>query len=265
MAKNGKGKTAAPAITAEMLLAKIDAIGAENKSLRASNMALMSQAPVVTQVSAPPAAVNLDGLPDPVQSPKEYAAEIAKRVSAHTNAVVNHATSTQTTAQTNKQRIDNLFNDFSSQFPELAKNRDRLEFIAQKVVNKAKESGINAEKYMFQAKDQFFADINDEYGKVFTAVAPAKAADVVAEPLIDNADPVATAEQTGGIGAALEEDEDDTDDGRSQGIFGGAESGNRQSAPGRSKEEDAARAKQGIKSGDLIDDLQKMQQKSGFF
>lgn len=264
MAKNGKGKATAQAITPEFLLSKIDAVSAENRRLTSANLALMSQAPVVASV-APPKDINLDNLPDPAAEPAKYAAELAKRVSAHTAATVNYASQTQNATQTRKQRTESLFSDFNTQFPELAKNRDRLEFVAQKVVARAQAAGIDAEKYMFTAKDQFFADINAEYAKVFAPVAAPNVDPTDTEPTIDNADPVALAEAPGKPGQAVLESDDDEDDGRSAGIFGGQESGTRASAAKADPAEIAAREKQGIKPGDLIDDLQTMQKRSGFF
>lgn len=105
-----------------------------------------------------------------------------------------------------------------------------MEFVVDKITKKASRRGVDVNRYMFGAGDQFFDDIVKTYDETFGAI---KADGKSEEPAPKGGE---------------EEDEN-----RTGGIFGGVETGGR---PTGGADE---------KPGDMIEDLHALQKKSGFW
>jgi hypothetical protein len=90
-----------------------------------------------------------------------------------------------------ESRVSGLWNDFKSQYPDIAEDERKVKFLAGEVMAAAESRGLDREAYMYGG--QFLKDLVAEYKKEFG-----------------------------------EEDEEDDlpEDGRTAGIFGGQESGN---------------------------------------
>ena len=177
------------------LLAKIGAMQERMDTLQRTNEALMTSGPSTSGVVTPKAP-ELGDLPDPVTNPKEY----AKAVSDYTQAVRDHdaAIRSQQDAEARERsnRYDALEAEFTSENPEIAEDPDRLRFITNKVVSRAKDRGLDLERYMFTNRRRFFDDLVAEHEKIFGT-------------------------------RKGEDDEGDEDEGRSTSVFGGVESGGR--------------------------------------
>lgn len=153
-----------PEFDASALIARLDALEAQNRTLSEANRTLMMQPQVVAapqQRAAPQ--FNVQGMPDPVTSPEAYSAEMARRMMEYQTAVAQY-NSTPTNLPYAQR---DLMAEFLEGHPEYAPYRDRVEFIGLKVSEKAKKRGMDVNKYAFGATEQFFADAMQEYEKTF--------------------------------------------------------------------------------------------------
>lgn len=161
----------------DALLGKIGAMEAELAALRRTNTALMAQNGGYTAPAggslAPQKEVEADfsGLPDPVTAPEEYQKEVAKRISAQIRAQQeqeNAARAAQQDAQASRDaQVNALWSDFEEKYPDLAAHRDIVEVVAVSVANKAKAKGIDVQRYMFAASDQYIEDVAAEMKKKY--------------------------------------------------------------------------------------------------
>ncbi len=145
-----------------------------------------------------------------------------------------------------KQKVDGLWEDFGDLYPDY--DQERVEFAAGKVAEKAKRKGIDVEKYMFVTSERFIKDTAKEYERLFGV--PEEDDDDTSIPKRTRKAKPARDGQT--RNRRVRDDNDD-DDGRSASIFGGQESGGR---PGRREPNDEL---------NMIDDIQALQRKTGFF
>lgn len=213
--------------------ARIEELTRRLDELQKANLALMSSpAPTQTNTPSPPKELDLSGLPDPVAEPEKYAAELNKRINENLNARLAHVQSQTTLQQDQQKKFDDLWKDFSAYAPEIAKYEKRVQFIASDLIADAKARGLDVNKYVFGAREQFFADINKAYEKEFGPIKPTNV-------------------------EADEEEEEDTveDNGRAAAIFGGLESGG--AVPkGRPNPKEM---------GDMLQDIKDIQRRTGFF
>lgn len=214
------------------LMTQIGALQARQEQLEATNMALM--APVRTTVAPQePQKFTTEDLPDPVVEPEKYAEEINKRINASFQSQQNFNAAQNNEANTRKNQLDALWDDFVIAYPAIAEQTEKAEFAIGQVAKKAKTRGIDMDRYMFNNSSKFMQDVEKEFVRVFGELEDGEDD----EPVV----------RRRGKQLAAEEDE-----GRTAGIFGGIESGNR-----------AVQQKPG--PGDMIKDIQDLQRKSGFF
>ncbi len=222
-------KKAEPSTEVDALVARLDRLEQDNRTLQQSNLALMSAPKPVYDPGPPPIVEPVQAdLPDPVSDPAAYNAEINRRMDARIDSVVASVTQQFETKQQGTSRVDALWDEFAESHSEYAENQDRVEFAATKVVQRAQKKGVNLDTYMFTTSDQFFSDVTKEMDKTFPK----------ADPKPAEGDP---------------KPPEDGEELRTGGIFGGAESGSKPAA----SEKDTG--------GDLLTDLQDLQKASGFF
>lgn len=184
-------------------------------------------------------------LPDPALDPDGFSAAQIKRADV---AAENRR---QRDDRARKQqadidtKVDNLWAAFGESYPDYDGDKRKTEFVATQVLQRAKAKGLDVERYMFLNQDTFLADVAKEYDDVFGA------------PDGDDDDyedrrPAARAKPRR---RADNRRRNDDDDGRSASIFGGQESSGRHTR--RNDDENGP--------GNMIDDLQIAQKKSGFF
>jgi len=237
-------KTADGPTTAE-LLAKVEALTTQMSVLERTNTALMAS-PVRAADAAPapkPVAVDLSGLPDPAEDPKKYNEALNDRLGKAINesiaAVSAAASARQSAASAESGRLEVLWSDFQGKYPQYADHEDMVGYAAERVVKKAQARGIDPTRYMFT--DQFQADVAKEVDKTFGKVLALEADE--ADEGGDKPKPKAKPDA----------DEEEDGLGRTDGLFGGQESGGTPAGTGKPK------------AGDMIVDLQALQRKSGFF
>lgn len=110
---------------------------------------------------------DLKGLPDPVLEPEAYSTQLANRI---TTADENRRRISEWEQEQQRKangRTEALWNDFSTAYPEHAKKRKAVEFIAAEVANEAAARGLNPERYMFGAPKQFMDDVVKRYDSEF--------------------------------------------------------------------------------------------------
>ena len=193
--------------------------------------------------------LNLEGLPDPVTDAQGYAKALIERSTAYQNAMADYGNK-QRAANTpvSKGDPDALWDDFLTQFPEYAEAESQIKFATAEVAQRLAKRGVDVQTFMFTHPDQFFKQITTEFDKTFGA--PNEGED---DDLDTNERNVLEQRATRRKAKAQRvEDEGDGDEGRTDGIIGGSEnSGVRQGRPSP--------------KGGLIEDLQAIQRKTGYF
>lgn len=206
-----------------------------------SNFALLTQAPTSTQS-------NITGpekveLPDVTVDPEGYAAAVRKQIQNENDFNNRRANEENSRKQSMKERVDGLWEDFGDQFPALAAKQDRVDFAAQKVIERANKRGLDVQKYMFVTSDQFLSDVADQMEKTFGT-----------QEVDDEEDFTPSRRRSNQKTARRSRNRDDDETSRTAGIFGGNESGGKP----------AGKRQQADEGPDMIADMQAMQKKYGF-
>lgn len=172
-------------------------------------------APVVKEIS-------YDDLPDPLVDPKGYAKEVATRTQAYyasQRAADQHAARQQ---QDESARYNQLWENFAKENEDYAGQQDLAEFATRKVVTQYAQQGVDVNRQMFGNTKQFFADVRGEMDRV--------------------------------TGKKLKTEADDDDD-RTNGMFGGMESGGRAGDTGKRQ----------ARPESMFDSMTDWQVKNGFY
>lgn len=228
-AEADKGKRDDPNAT---LLAQIAALNNKVEELSKISAVGMQAAPQIPQALKEPV-LDLSGLPDPQYDNDAYNKGVAQRTQEWGKALIKHQQDTEAASraltQDQSQRSESLWNDFKSTYQDHADNEDLVLFASQQVVNRAKDRGLDAEKFMFNNRSQFMKEVADTMDNI-------------------RGTPFGKEQDAG-----VKEEEDESPALRTAGVFG-----NGTSIP--TPREDA----KGL-AGDMISDLRDTQRKSGFF
>jgi hypothetical protein len=220
----GSGTGTAPTREAQ-LEARVDQLmqmigGLSERLEQSERVQTVLTQPVQPQASQAPV-LSFDGLPDPLHDHEGYARALTQRIFEHTRKTQDYEATQRAASQQSNDRYAVLWEDFSEAYPALAEDQERARFAVQAARDRAARRGLDVDRYMFSNPTRWFKDIEKEYNRLVPD-------------------------------AGAEGDDDDTTDGRTAGIFGGQESGNRP----------ATRAEG---PGDLIRELQAEQRKLGLF
>lgn len=216
------------------LLARLDTIQQRLDESERANIALTTAAPRAT-VTAQPPQFNVEGLPDPVTHPQEYAAELAKRQHEYGQAYTKYQADVAA-ASAPQGDANALWEDFTDRYGAYAEDQEGVEFAVSKALKKAQARGMDIDKYRFQNSDRFFRDVVAIYDERF------------GKP--EGLEPEPKQQQRKTTRQPIEDE--DGDDGRASSIFGGSDaSGIRAPAP--------------PKPGDMLKDIQDIQRKTGYF
>jgi hypothetical protein len=154
------------------------------KSARETNIALMS-APPQQQYQAPvQQQPQRQEMPDPITDKDAYAARIRADILSELNTQNAQMSAHQAAQAQAAQRVDVLWETFEERYSDLAEDPALVEVAASKVIKEMGRRGVDTNKYMFQASDQFLEDVakrmKADYGHVFekggTPSAPATGA-----------------------------------------------------------------------------------------
>lgn len=147
------------------LQTQLGQLAEENKRLSATNQTLLSNPAGNVPEDEPkaPGPIDLKGLPDSYSDPEGHAAELNKRIQSAITANVDYATQKQQRAQraaaSEAQRADNLWDAFSTAYPDLSKNESMVKVAAVEVVDAARKRGMDTNSYMYKTTDLFLADV----------------------------------------------------------------------------------------------------------
>lgn len=236
-AGEGKPSPQASEPTVAELMEQLKGLQTRIDSTERANLALSTASPTVVQEPKEPT-FSLDGLPDPIDDAKGYAAELASRQAKYQGELQNFYTQKQNNTAAQTDNAGALWDDFKEQFGDYAEDMEGVEFATLKARNAAQRRGLDLNKYMYQNSDRFFRDVIKHYDARFGK--PGEEEDDV---------DVAPAPRR----KAKRMSDQDEDDGRTSGVFGGldASGGNRvPKAP---------------PVGDMIKDLQDVQRKTGYY
>lgn len=189
-------------------------------------------------------------LPDPALDPDGYANAVQRRAELSVENRERKAAAERRFENDLDTKTADLWDDFGAAYPDISDDRERVDFVATKVVKAAVKKGLDINRYMFgSGRNRFMKDVAKEYTNIF------------GEPEIDNDEdyednPRSRRRQAGSSSRNrnANRSRSSDDEGRSAGIFGGDESGGRAN---RREVEDT--------TSTMLEDLQKEQRKSGFF
>lgn len=219
-----------------------------------ANMALLSTPPNYSQVNDQfvEQDINKIELPDPALDPKgfsdasirrgEVAAENRRRRDEFNNRKQNEIA----------EKVDSLWADFGDKYPDMADDKDRIDFISTAIAKDALKRGVNVERYMFLTRDKFIDDVAAKYISVFGDPSDGDA-DFEEDRSNNRRAEARPAPRRRTNNRDRSEDEYV---GRTGGIFGGTESGSR---PSRTRNDDEDNGPS------MLDDIQALQRKTGFF
>lgn len=246
--------------TVAQLQAQISALSGQLDDMTRRSMMRPAAPPAPQQQQQPalgPQDVKLDlvtGLPDPIDKPIEYQRALQDRIAAYVAAQTEVVKQTATAAATrgqqeaaSQQQADRLWNDFSTQYPDWAEYGDIVQVVAKQVVEREQAKGIDGQTYILGNTPTFFRDVEAELKKRYGRLIEDAEAEGEEEPEGHEHHAIAPRR-----GAPVD---NDLDDGRTAGVFGGQESGGK---PSRGRQAPAAGA-------DMISDLQAMQMKTGYY
>lgn len=216
-----------------------------------ANMALITQPQFRSQVTEPqevkPESI---ALPDPALDPDGFDRAQAQRNQIRWDNQQRRADFQKRKSKEQDDKIDDLWDAFADAHPELAEDKERVEYISVKLAKQAAKRGLDVERYMFTTRDKFISDVAKEYENFFGL------------PEAGDDDEDTTSQSRGrqadrGSRARSRNRNRQEEDYvvRTGGVFGGNESGGRPSK-GREAADDGA---------SMIDDLYAIQKKSGFY
>lgn len=168
--KGGKGTDVAA------LEARINSMQAELARLERTNAALMAAPgtfmPQGGDRQAPDEpALDLEGLPDMTIDPEGYHKAVTKRISDNLRASLAQEREQERAQQSEQQalgaKVEALWSDFEEKYPDLAEHKDMVELAATSVAQKAAVKGLDVQRYMFGASEQYLADVAGEMKKRF--------------------------------------------------------------------------------------------------
>jgi hypothetical protein len=218
-----------------------------------ANMALLSQntgrSQVETFTEVKPESV---ALPDPALDPDGYDRALAQRQNIRAENQRRQNDIQNRRQQETSDKVADLWENFQDKYPDISDDQERIDFIASSLAKQAQRRGLDLERYMFVTADKFMDDVANKYYEVF------------GEPEGDNENNLEDASRQRRSSprddtrrrSSRRDRQENEPVGRTSGVFGGNESGGR---PGRGREDDDERGP------DMIDDIQQLQLKTGFF
>lgn len=208
------------------LQAQIAALEGRISQTSKANVALQTQA----TTAMPPTRPNIDytKAPDPVEDKDGYTRFMLDAQRKEIEYEKSLLTYQQQQAQQTQQKSGQLWSSFSGKYGDYAKDEERLTIATQQVIQRARASGLDTERYMYANADQFMEDVTKEFDKLFG--------------------------KPGGKQQEVDDEEEDDDDGLTTSLIGGGVGGG-----GGRKQQPAPQ-----RYGELSQEINAWQQKTGF-
>jgi hypothetical protein len=159
------------------LLDRINALEGSLERQRKTNLALMSQNPAQNFQPGPGPAPQLsyEGLPDPVTDPDGYGRAMAERNQRYLTELNQYQAAQQAPQNDLATKAERLWGDFRENYPAYTEeDKDRVDYVAGKVIRKMTSKGVDVNRYVFGASEDFFEDVDKEFQKMFGGKAPEK-------------------------------------------------------------------------------------------
>lgn len=147
------------------LEAQLNALQGQIGNLDAANRALMNQSNV--DIAPQPPQINYDDAPDPQVDPKGYMEFNQRATLALLDWKEREFEWRQNQTRRAANQVDTLWSDFSSNYGAYAKDSEKVEVAADKVLKRAQAKNVNVDKYMYTNSDKFMADVAKEYDRLF--------------------------------------------------------------------------------------------------
>jgi hypothetical protein len=255
---NEEGKNEVVDDKYDALAKQIAELQRANDEIQRANMALLNNPNFGREQEFQPQLDDPDKieLPDPALDPDGFSKANLRRIEVVNANQRKLRDAEDRKNKTVQEKADALEKAFAEKYPELAQDKERLDYISIKVAQDAQKRGLDVQRYMFLTQDKFLDDVAKRYVKVFGEPEPLEDDDLDFDYEENRSSNLRAAPRTRGRPRARSRNrsEDDGMVSRTAGIFGGNESGGR---PGRGRDDD--------KGPDMIDDIHAIQRKTGFF
>lgn len=197
-------------------------------------------------------------VPNINEDPDGWAAAVQKNAAIEARNTVGRDQNQRQNTGNIDQQTQALWDSFNEDYSDFADmGMDKVEFAATRVAKRAKDRGLDVGRYMFVTRDRFLRDVSKEMERTFGA--PEEGDDDFENDTYEER-PTKSRRREARTDPLLERStrrkrnrSENADNGRTAGVFGGADSGSRPSG----NEQDDGRG--------MIDDFQNMQRRTGFF
>lgn len=211
---------------------QLDEMRAQNTRLQ-EDLARVVSVPQVTVAPTAPKGISYDNLPDPVTDPAAYGQALGQRIVENAQAQRGYEQTNQAIVQEREGKIEALWEDFDNAYPEIAKDKEGMEFVVMQVAKRAKTRGADLDRYMFVTREKFMGDVAKAYEARF---GEAEDDEPAPKPRRQRARP-------------------DDDEPTRTSVFGGLEGGGRPTQV----------AKDNPSESSMVKEIQEMQLSSGFY
>lgn len=166
---------AAPEVDVGALMAQIASLQGNFDRLERTNAALMSQPPSQPQYQTPQvpqhqAAPQFGAMPDPVMDPEGFNKALADRITGTIGAAMQAQNQISAQQASQDAQADRLWAQFEQKYPDLAPHKKFVGISAAELAEEMKMKGIDMNRYMRVASDQFLDDVAVRVKKDFGAV-----------------------------------------------------------------------------------------------
>lgn len=161
----------------EALFTQLKEMKEENLALRKDVLRMSYVKPPASPGDDPEPAVDLKGLPDMQEDPEGWAAAYAERAQEVAEKKAARKQQKSLTEAEQRKRAEELYVKFRNDYPELAKDEDKMEIAVRKAWSRGSARGYDMDRYVYGHSDLFFEEVAEEYSKAFGAAPKAEEKD----------------------------------------------------------------------------------------
>lgn len=250
---DNKGKASDQDDRYDNLAKQIAELQAQNAEFQRANMALLATPQSFNNSDTfTPADPNKISLPDPALDPDGYDKALADRQQIRADNARRKDETDRRRASEVEEKVEDLWQSFGDKYPDMADDKDKIDFVSTNLAKRAAKRGVDVQRYMFVTRDKFLDDVAAEYVKVFGEPEGNDEEDFEDRSNTRRSEARAAPRRR----ASSRDRSSDEHVGRTAGVFGGTESGGRPSR-GRDADDESGPS--------MIDDIQALQRKTGFF
>lgn len=147
------------------LQAQIAAMEGRIAATARANAALQSQA--TTDMPPVKPTIDYNQAPDPVDDKNAYTKFMLDAQNKMLQYEKDMLVYEQRRGQAAAQKTSGLWSNFKTKHDDYAKDEERLVIATQQVIARAKQAGMDTDRYMHASSDQFMEDVTKEYDRLF--------------------------------------------------------------------------------------------------